>query len=100
MAAQQLDHIVRIADGGSDDRENLQMLCACCHSMKSAAEQGAATIGRTTKQQPAGGAPSSTELPGPIGEEREQTEEWKELFDDLMGDVMGMHECCGPVEEE
>ena len=46
LAAQQLDHIIRVADGGSDERDNLQMLCACCHAMKSAAEAGAASIGQ------------------------------------------------------
>ncbi len=33
-----LDPIVRVADGGSNKRENLQMLCACCHEAKSRLE--------------------------------------------------------------
>ena len=45
-AAQQLDHIVTYAETQDDSRENLQMLCACCHAMKTAAERGAASIGR------------------------------------------------------
>ena len=44
--AQQVDHIIRVADGGSDDLENLQMLCACCHAGKTASESGAKSIGR------------------------------------------------------
>ena len=35
---QELDHKVRVADGGSDERSNLQMLCACCHAMKTRRE--------------------------------------------------------------
>jgi len=36
--AQDLDHIKRVADGGGDERENLQMLCAYCHALKSRRE--------------------------------------------------------------
>ena len=36
--AMELDHKTRVADGGSDERANLQMLCACCHSGKSRLE--------------------------------------------------------------
>jgi len=36
----QLDHVTRVADGGSDNRSNLQMLCACCHAAKTAIENG------------------------------------------------------------
>lgn len=32
------DHIVRLADGGTDDADNLQTLCRDCHAAKSAAE--------------------------------------------------------------
>lgn len=39
LAAQQVDHKRRVADGGGDERSNLQMLCACCHSMKTANER-------------------------------------------------------------
>lgn len=38
-AAQQVDHKTRVADGGSDERANLQMMCACCHAMKTAEER-------------------------------------------------------------
>ena len=34
-----VDHIVRLADGGSDERDNKQGLCKPCHDAKSAAEQ-------------------------------------------------------------
>ena len=43
--AQQLDHIVQFAQTQDDSRENLQMLCACCHAGKTAAERGAASVG-------------------------------------------------------
>ena len=51
-AAQQLDHKIRVADGGSDDPSNLQMLCACCHAMKTAVENGAVVTGRDTPSPP------------------------------------------------
>lgn len=34
-----VDHIKRLADGGSDERDNKQGLCTGCHDAKSAAEQ-------------------------------------------------------------
>tara|TARA_Y100000389_G_scaffold196668_1_gene229991 strand:+ start:505 stop:933 length:429 start_codon:yes stop_codon:yes gene_type:complete len=37
----ELDHITRVADGGSDDPSNLQVLCACCHAAKTSAEKRA-----------------------------------------------------------
>ena len=36
-----VDHIKRLADGGSDDRSNKQGLCDPCHAAKSAAEWAA-----------------------------------------------------------
>ena len=36
--AADLDHIVPLADGGTDDKDNLQVLCACCHAIKTACE--------------------------------------------------------------
>ena len=36
--AAQLDHITPLCEGGTDERANLQALCACCHALKSAAE--------------------------------------------------------------
>ena len=43
--AQQLDHIVPYAETQDDSRENLQMMCACCHAGKTAAERGAKSVG-------------------------------------------------------
>ena len=34
------DHIVAKADGGTDDKSNLQTLCGSCHSYKTATENG------------------------------------------------------------
>ena len=34
----ELDHIDPICEGGDDDLDNLQMLCACCHAAKSKLE--------------------------------------------------------------
>jgi hypothetical protein len=30
----QIDHLIEIADGGTNDIDNLQALCPCCHSFK------------------------------------------------------------------
>jgi 5-methylcytosine-specific restriction endonuclease McrA len=35
----ELDHKVPVADGGVDHPDNLQVLCACCHNVKSAKER-------------------------------------------------------------
>jgi 5-methylcytosine-specific restriction enzyme A len=40
-ASEQVDHIVPLAQGGSDDRENKQGICRPCHRKKSAAEAAA-----------------------------------------------------------
>lgn len=37
--AEHVDHIVRKADGGSDDDANLQSLCGPCHRAKTAQEK-------------------------------------------------------------
>ncbi len=37
-AATECDHIVPVADGGTDARSNLRGLCKACHSRKTAAE--------------------------------------------------------------
>jgi 5-methylcytosine-specific restriction endonuclease McrA len=34
----EVDHIIRLADGGSNEPDNLQALCAMCHSVKSKRE--------------------------------------------------------------
>jgi 5-methylcytosine-specific restriction endonuclease McrA len=33
-SGKEIDHIVEITQGGSNDISNLQVLCACCHSVK------------------------------------------------------------------
>lgn len=38
--ATEVDHIVRKADGGTDDLDNLQSLCRPCHEAKTAVENG------------------------------------------------------------
>ena len=39
--AVQVDHVVPLCEGGTDDKANLQALCACCHALKSASESRA-----------------------------------------------------------
>lgn len=39
--ARDVDHIIRKADGGTDQPSNLQSLCSPCHDAKSAREMGA-----------------------------------------------------------
>lgn len=39
--AAEVDHIKPKAQGGTDDRENLQGICSSCHAAKTAQEQGA-----------------------------------------------------------
>ncbi|GAA3708435.1 hypothetical protein GCM10022268_17200 [Sphingomonas cynarae] len=41
-----VDHIVRLADGGSDARSNKQALCNPCHDAKSLAELAADRVAR------------------------------------------------------
>jgi 5-methylcytosine-specific restriction endonuclease McrA len=38
LGAADVDHIVPLADGGTDDEDNLQVLCKCCHGLKTEAE--------------------------------------------------------------
>ena len=40
VAANEVDHIKRKADGGTDDISNLQPLCKECHAIKTALENG------------------------------------------------------------
>ena len=37
----EVDHIINVAQGGTDDDENLQSLCIPCHKAKTAAESAA-----------------------------------------------------------
>jgi 5-methylcytosine-specific restriction protein A len=47
-----VDHIVSLAEGGDDSDENLQTLCAGCHSRKTAREDGGFGHGRREHRQP------------------------------------------------
>ena len=38
--ATEVDHITQIADGGTDDYDNLQAICHDCHADKTARENG------------------------------------------------------------
>jgi 5-methylcytosine-specific restriction enzyme A len=38
--AEEVDHVVALANGGSDEDSNLQSLCAPCHAEKTAADLG------------------------------------------------------------
>ncbi len=38
LEAAQVDHIKPLGEGGSNKKNNLQVLCACCHAIKSHAE--------------------------------------------------------------
>lgn len=39
-AATEVDHVVPLAQGGTNDDDNLQALCHSCHSRKTATDQG------------------------------------------------------------
>ena len=39
-AATEVDHRIRVQDGGTDDEDNLQSLCHECHAVKTAEENG------------------------------------------------------------
>lgn len=59
VAATDVDHVVPLADGGSDDTTNLQSLCHSCHSRKTADDvarrRGGASRSLTTSQTETGG---------------------------------------------
>lgn len=46
VASEEVDHIVPLSEGGTDDRANKQGLCEPCHAAKSAAERAAARARR------------------------------------------------------
>lgn len=50
--ATQVDHIVGLAEGGSDGPDNLQSLCAPCHEAKSKAEAGRGRNGSRYRREP------------------------------------------------
>lgn len=43
--ATEVDHIIRLVDGGSDEDTNKQALCGPCHKDKTAREQGNRSTG-------------------------------------------------------
>lgn len=49
----ELDHIVPLADGGSEDESNLQVLCRKCHKEKTAREAGPRFVRKRMSSQPA-----------------------------------------------
>ena len=48
--AADLDHIVPLADGGTDEEDNLQVLCKCCHGLKTEAETYDRNLRRTREE--------------------------------------------------
>ena len=48
--AADLDHVVPLADGGTDDEANLQVLCKCCHGLKTESETYARKIRRIREE--------------------------------------------------
>jgi len=44
-AAEEVDHVIPLADGGDDDESNLQSLCKPCHMAKTAREAAARARG-------------------------------------------------------
>jgi 5-methylcytosine-specific restriction protein A len=53
--ATELDHIVPVAKGGTDDVLNLQPLCRACHETKTLADVGAAPRGCDARGLPSDG---------------------------------------------
>lgn len=43
-AAQEVDHVLPLADGGTHDRDNLRPLCKSCHSTHTGRSKGAGQI--------------------------------------------------------
>jgi 5-methylcytosine-specific restriction protein A len=52
-AATQVDHVVAIKDGGTNDDDNLMPLCASCHSKKGCREDGLLGLPRRPPPRPA-----------------------------------------------
>lgn len=48
--AAQVDHITPLWDGGTNNKSNLQVLCACCHATKTFAEARARAAARRLRQ--------------------------------------------------
>ena len=47
-AATEVDHVIPLKRGGTNDRSNLVPLCKRCHSRKTALENGLGTYARDT----------------------------------------------------
>lgn len=45
----ELDHIINVAAGGTDDESNLQILCVDCHKIKSQVESSNGQYGLTSR---------------------------------------------------
>lgn len=61
VLATDVDHIIPLAAGGSNARENLQPLCHSCHSAKTARDNGG--FGNAPRTERGGGDPSLPGLP-------------------------------------
>lgn len=53
--ATEVDHVVRLEDGGTDHPDNLQSLCHDCHAAKTARENGAKPKGCDANGNPIDG---------------------------------------------
>ena len=93
--AQQLDHIERVADGGGDEQENLQMLCACCHAAKTFWETRkllpvGCVRGRPPKSYAGGSSGRSDPPPAPKRQKRSTSEKSNKKRASTLGRNMKM----------
>lgn len=51
-AAEEVDHIIALINGGTDDRHNLEGLCKACHAKKTADDLGYKTRGADESGMP------------------------------------------------
>ena len=54
--ALELEHIVPLWEGGTNDRSNLQVICRCCHGVKTALERPRLEAMRSSKREELGNA--------------------------------------------
>jgi GTPase SAR1 family protein len=57
------DHIIALADGGPDEPQNMQPLCAPCHTLKTARENSSRAAAKRPPAPPAPGAPTAHVAP-------------------------------------